>query len=446
MSEYDTEDTEPDSEEEYGPLRGTFASLPNIKSNTPRARFDVYFFPTFIRLIQYNTKKEVSMRYRISNDNMIEMLRLPYNHGIFFVLHLQRPIVGGNRGTTKYDFVVFNFTQDECTKRIKLKIDRTKPGAREMFDKGTVEGTKVDIFETVLEEIFRKQTTLPAANYEDGELAPALRCTFWDNDEHFLFPLDDGFVNVWKYCQKLKLHQIKNVRFVRSQGRQKTFDFYVYPTMNRSIRRYDIGAGRSNTLQCFFLEFKAIDQVHYDRLLDYCCRNKITINTNDFRQSASDTDSGGDGSEGGEAESQTPTDALSSLVDSSEDGDDRIMSDDVYEAPDPHLASCQREGRGKRDESSSSNSDESDASVDEHLEERVTTSPETVDTNTKQRRRTRSRNVITTSDSDSSGPITPKRRSLPRKPTIDDDEEEEEEDNVGNGVAKKRSSVIIDSD
>lgn len=412
MSEYD-EDT--DDSDVTDSFRDSFASLSKIKSNTPRARFDVHFYPTFIQLIQFSAQKQVSNRYEICKDNVSAMLRLPYSNDkqIFFVLHLKHPIVGGNKSTTDYDFVVFNFAD---TDNEEVSLELTNPNVRDMFDEETVEsgciaGKTVDVFETLLVKIFAKDVTTPAKNYDGRSAARALQCTFWDNNEHFLYPLDDGFVNVWKYCQKLNLKEVKNVRFVRSQGRCKTFDFYIYPVMQRAIRRYHTGLGKSNFIDCFYLEFKAIDQDHYDGLFAYCEKNKISISTNDFRSSASDTGSGSDSDSNDESESQTQTEPNASESDVA----GGQLFDDDFEAPDPYMAQCQTEGRRSESDTSSEGNASTTTSEDEDLDETPTSREPDDNSSTQRRRRKRSRNVITDetdSSSSDSVKITPRKRSL----------------------------------
>lgn len=424
MSSYDDSDAE-DVIDSFG---GSFACLSKIKSCTPRARFDVHFYPTSIQLIQFSVQKQVSHRYRIQKGNVGEMLRLPYSNGsqIFFVLHLKRPIVGGNKSGTEYDFIVFNFPREDYE---EVSLDFGNPIVKDMFDEDTIEGQTIDVFETILVKIFDKDVVTPAKDYEKGNCALALSCTFWDNDENFLYPLDDGFVNVFKYCQKLHLEEVKDVRFVRSQGRFKTFDFYIYPKMERAIRRYNIGLGKSNIVDCFFLEFKAIDLVHYDGLFAYCDKHEITISTNDFQQSASDTDGNNDDSE---SQSDCPTITNASETSTSES--DEQFLDDGYEAPDPHMVQCQIEGR--ESESGNDSSDEENETATATSEDK-TTSQETVPPKTQQRRRKkRSINIITdendSSSSDSSA-SSPKKRTL----QIDSD------DDVQIKTVKKRQSLII---
>lgn len=423
MSEYD-EDSDSDVADVIDSFRDSFACLSKIKSNTPRARFDVHFYPTYIQLIQFSVQKQVTNRYRICKENVRDMFRLPYSNGkqIFFVLQLKVPITGGNKSTTDYDFVVFNFAESDYE---EISLELTNPIVRDMFDEedvesGCISGKTVEVFETLLVKIFAKDVTTPAKNYDGRHAALALQCTFWDNDEHFLYPLDDGFVNVWKYCQKLNLSEVKNVRFVRSQGRFKTFDFYIYPIMERAIRRYHVGASKSNIIDCFFLEFKAIDQTQYDGLFAYCEKHRINISTNDFRQSASDTNSDSDN----ESEGQTQTDTIVSESDSTEE-----LFDDDYKAPDPYMAKCQTEGGVSESEINTSSQENASTTTSEHEDlnetptsEEVSQKPEN-DSSPPLRRRKRSRNVIVDETDSSSGDsfiITPRKRSL-RIDSDDDD-------------------------
>lgn len=419
MLDTDT-DLDSDAADLTDSFRDSFAFLSKIKSNTPRARFDVHFYPTFIQLIQFGVRKQVSNRYHIYKHNVSCMLRLPYSNDkqIFFVLQLKHPIVGGNKSTTDYDFVVFNFADNDYE---EVRLELTNPIVRDMFDEDIVEsecisGKTVEVFETLLVKIFAKDVTTPAKDYVGRNEARALQCSFWDNCEHFLYPLDDGFVNVWKYCQKLHLSEVKDVRFVRSQGRFKTFDFYIYPIMERAIRRYNVGSGKSNIVDCFFLEFKAIDQTEYDDLFAYCEKNKLTISTNDFRESASDT--GSDSDEEHEPKTQTQTDTNESESESDSAGEQRF--DDDYEAPDPYMAQCQTEGRVSESETNTSSQEitSTTTSEDEDLNETPTSQTVTQKPNCSNphlRRRKRSRNIIV-DESDSSSRdsfiITSRKRSL----------------------------------
>lgn len=430
MSEYESDSDADDVTESF---RDSFARLLKVKSNTPRARFDVHFYPEMIQLTQFTTQQEISNRHRIRRGDVIEMFRLPYSNDkqTFFVLHLRKPIVGGNKATTEYNFVVFNFPQEYE----EVTIDTDNPTVRDMFDdeiieSECIEGTSVEVFETIVKKIFAIDVTTPAKNYDGTNDAKALRCTFWDNDDHFLYPLDDGFVNVWKYCQRLHLRDIKNVRFIATQGRSKTFDFYIYPTMTRSIRRYHIGAGRSNTIDCFYLEFKSIDLDNYGGLFEYCCRNKITISTNDFRNDTDDSSS----SESGSRSHTSETNASESSSSGTE------LIDDNFEAPDPYLARLQASRRSSSHSGTSSSNEEATSEDESVIEERVKTPPKASRSSPQKRRFKRiSRNETSdeSSSNESKATGTRKRRSL----RIDSDDND---DGDPNGVATKRNSLIDD--
>lgn len=422
---YSDDDTDSECGDVTNSFRDSFACLTKIKSNTPRARFDVHFYPTYIQLIQFSVQKQVSNRYRISKGNVYEMLRLPYSNGkhTFFVVHLKHPIVGGNRSTTDYDFVVFNFAEEDYE---EVSLDLSNTAVRDMFDEDivdseTIAGQTIDVFESILVKIFDKEVTTPAKNYDGSESARDLPCTFWDNDEHFLYPLDDGFVNVWKYCQKLNLKEVKNVRFVRSQGRFKTFDFYIYPKMQRAIRRYNIGAGESKMIDCFFLEFKAIDQDYYDGLFAYCDKNEITISTNDFRESASDTDDSNDDN-GSDSRTQTETNVSES------DAEEQLIAED-FVAPDPYMAQCETEGREASSETESSGTSENEASSTSSTSQEVLQLREKK-SKTKPRRRIIIADESSSSDSDCF-------TAIPRKRSLRINSDDESPDEVENKVHRK---------
>lgn len=432
MSEYESTD---DTEDSDVSVIDSFAFLSKVKSNTPRARFDIHFYPDFIQLLQYSVQKQVSNRYRILKENVSEMLRLPYSNGkqIFFVLHLKRPIVGGNKSFTKYDFVVFNFAEEDYE---EVNLDLSNPIVEEMFSEdiedGCIVGQTFEVFEKLLVKIFAKDVTTPAKNYEGSTSAPGLQCTFWDSDDHFLYPLDNGFVNVWKYCQKLNFKEVKSVRFVRSQGRFKTFDFYIYPKLERSIRRYNIGSSKSQYVNCFILEFKAIDQQQYNSLQEYCDKNQIAISTDDFRESAS-ASSDSDGDESASTEADT----------NSSGSDVEFVDDDDYEAPDPHLARCQTEGRYNESGTSSEENEPSDASQEsnDHNDKSSTSRP---------RRKVRLKNTVsdeddrsshaTSNESESQETVSPQKRSI----RIESDDNGQPDN--GQKIGRKRTLIINDSD
>lgn len=411
MSDYDESDTsevtrsESDSSESdtCDAAANSFACIEKVKSDTPRARFDIYFHPNFIEMIQFSAKKQVSNRYKIMKDDVIEIFRLPNNQQqIFFVLYLRHPIVGGNRKYTEYPFVVLNFLKYE---ELNINVKMIDPIVSEMFRSevdfgGNMSGRTIDLFETMVTKIFDTPAVTSVRNYRGSN--PALKCTFWDNIDHFLYPLSDGFVNVWKYCQRLKFDEVKYVEFVQCEGRIKTFDFFIYPLAPKIIRFYDIANSRSNFIPLAFLEFNAIDEEHYDALHKFCDDNNIVIHNSGNSQSQS-TDS----------DSDSKTVSSQNLT--------HLLNKDIFETPDPHMAMCEREGQLTEE------SDDQDDEQDDESEDLTSINDQNTDENLSSTELSENESQNTESESITrlrSG----KRRIMVIEDESSDDQEQQQED------------------
>lgn len=400
----------------------SIACIPKVKSNTPRARFDIHFHSDYIRLFQFNVKKEVSNRHKIDRDDVIEMFRLPVdNQQIFFVLHLSNAMVGGNKHFTKYHFVVFNFIKNEDIE-IELRTTDCEEirDILETDDDNIVSGKTVDVFEKMVKHIFNKPVICPTIDSSDNySTTPVLKCTFWDSDDHYLYPLDDCFITVWKYCQRVRLTDVKNVRLVQGEGRSRTFDFYIYPTVKTQIRRYNIGAAASKFLNCWYLEFKAIDQTCYEWLYEYCERHQITIETNDFEDQAYCSSNSNESSDSDTGLGHTGRMDLKHWI------------DNEFEAPDPYMARCRNERSNDNEDSIEESdllSDQQTDGEDENPSNQPTASETSgsqasnnssvVGKNGSNRKRAI---VVSDSSSNSSVNLTPrKRRSIPQVESDDE--------------------------
>lgn len=162
--------------------------------------------------------------------------------------HLRHDIVGRINRFMSYDFIVFSFLKNEY---IETKFDSAESNITDLLrreiDDGVISGKTINIFQKMIKHVFDKSFIVPS---QETNSTPVIKCTFADNNDHYLYPLKDRFLSVWKYCQCLKLTEIRNVKFVKGKGRAKTFDFTIYPSLNNIDNKI------SKSVSCWYFEFK----------------------------------------------------------------------------------------------------------------------------------------------------------------------------------------------
>ena len=193
----------------------SIATFQELQCLTPRGRYDIKIFPTFVQL------HGKTFDFKIPLSTILRVFRLPHkdNRQIFFVLSLDPPI---KQGQTRYHFLILLFNNEDET---KITLGMTKDEISEKYQ-GKLEkemsGSTVDVLGELIKVLVQRRITLPAI------LAPnkSITCNY-KAAAGFLYPLERGFIFIHKPALHIRFEEIAAINFARSGGSTRSFDFEV---------------------------------------------------------------------------------------------------------------------------------------------------------------------------------------------------------------------------
>lgn len=277
----------------------SIATFTELQCLTPRGRYDIKLFPSFIQL------HGKTFDYKIPVSTVLRLFQLPHKDGrqTFFVLSLDPPIV---QGQTRYQFLQFLFLlEDEETVTLDMDEDELKQKFEGKLTK-QMTGAFVDIFASVVKAVTNKRINTP--DYKNLTNS-AVSCSY-KNNNGLLYPLERGFMYVHKPAIHIRFEEISSVNFARSDGSTRSFDLEIETKANATHI------------------FNSIEKEEYPRLYDYVSKKKLRIKN--YKQTAK----------------VVPTDIVDELIDSDDE--------------DAYLARVKNEGRAREagDEEDSEEEDE----------------------------------------------------------------------------------------
>lgn len=275
----------------------SIATFSELQCLTPRGRYDIKLFPTFIQL------HGKTFDYKIPVSTVLRLFQLPHKDGrqAFFVLSLDPPIV---QGQTRYQFLQLLFLLGN-EETITLDIDEAE--LKEKFDGRLTKqmtGHFVDIFASVVKAVTNKRINLP--DYKNLTNS-AISCSY-KNNNGLLYPLERGFMYVHKPAIHVRFEEISSINFARSDGSTRSFDLEI-----------ETKAGTTHI-------FNSIEKEEYPRLYDYVSKKNLRIKNR------------------GTTKAITTKDVVDELIDSDDE--------------DAYLARVKSEGRAREQEEDSESEDE----------------------------------------------------------------------------------------
>lgn len=226
----------------------SIATFTELQCLTPRGRYDIKLFPSFIQL------HGKTFDYKIPVNTVLRLFQLPHKDGrqTFFVLSLDPPIV---QGQTRYQFLQFLFLlEDEETVSLDMDENELKQKFEGKLTK-QMTGAFVDIFASVVKAITNKRINAP--DYKNLTNS-AISCSY-KNNNGLLYPLERGFMYVHKPAIHIRFEEINSVNFARSDGSTRSFDLEIET--------------KANTTHIF----NSIEKEEYPRLYDYVSKKKLRI-------------------------------------------------------------------------------------------------------------------------------------------------------------------------
>jgi len=279
------------------------ASFKEISSLSPRGRYDIKFYPTFFHL------HGKTFDYKIPVSTVIRLFLLPHKdqRQVFFCVNLDPPI---KQGQTRYHYLVLTFLQDEETElELDIEEDELQEKYEGKLDK-EMKGPTFEIMSKLMKVTCGRKVTVPGA-FKGHSGTPAVSCSF-KAASGFVYPLERGFIFVYKPPIFIKYEDVKHVNFARSGGSNRSFDIEVHTR------------GDSTYI------FSSIEKEEYHKMFDFLKGKKIKVNSTG-KMDASSIKLGGDIDHNLE---KVKADAESDDDNSSMSSDDEDFNPDALEAKD----------------------------------------------------------------------------------------------------------------
>jgi structure-specific recognition protein 1 len=279
------------------------ASFREIHSLSPRGRYDIKFYPTFFHL------HGKTFDYKIPVSTVIRLFLLPHKdqRQVFFCVNLDPPI---KQGQTRYHYLVLSFMQDEET---ELELDISEEELQEKYEgklEKEMKGPTFEIISKLMKVLCGRKVTVPGS-FKGHTSTPAISCSY-KAASGFVYPLERGFVFVYKPPIFIKYEDVRHVNFARSGGSNRSFDIEVH---TRGDSAYI---------------FSSIEKEEYHKLFDFLKSKKIKVNSTG-KMDATSIKLGGDIDHNLE---KVKADAESASENSSMSSDDEDFNPDALDALD----------------------------------------------------------------------------------------------------------------
>ena len=215
---------------------------------SPRGRYYIKIFPTYIHL------HGKTFDYKIQVQAVMRLLLLPHKdqRQMHFAVNVDPPI---KQGQTRYHYLVFNFQQDD---EEDIELPFTDEELKTKFDgrlDREIKGPTYEVISKIFKGISGKKVTLPG-NFLGHSGTPAITCSH-KAASGFLYPLERGFIYIYKPPIYLRYDEVRNVTFERSGGSTRSFDINITTNNDMSYTFSSIEKGEYGHLY-EFLKAKGI--------------------------------------------------------------------------------------------------------------------------------------------------------------------------------------------
>jgi len=239
------------------------ASLTKIAILTPRGRYDIEMFPTFMKL------HGKTHDYKIAYESVSRLFQLPKPDGqhVFFIITVDPPI---RQGGMKYPHIVMHFSKDE---KVTLPINLPPELKEKEQFKNLPEEFKgaetYDVVNKLFWSLTQRKITTPGSFKSHGGNS-AIKCALKANDG-YLYPLERSFFFAHKPTLHLRFEEISSVEFARvtagaTAQSNRTFDLIV-TTSDSAVH-----------------QFAGIQRQEYGNLFNFIQSKKLRIENPDDAQ------------------------------------------------------------------------------------------------------------------------------------------------------------------
>jgi structure-specific recognition protein 1 len=223
-----------------------------ISCLSPRGRYDIKIFPTYIHL------HGKTFDYKIPGSSVMRLFLLPHKDQVqmHFAVNLDPPI---KQGQTRYHYLIFNFKIED---EEEIELPFTEEEIQEKFDgklEREISGPTYEVLSKILKAVVSKKITVPGS-FIGHNGTPALTCSH-KAASGFIYPLERGLIFIYKPPIYLRYDEIRTVVFERSGG---------------STRSFDISVATTNDIM---YTFSSIEKNEYGKLYEYMKSKKVTVKT-----------------------------------------------------------------------------------------------------------------------------------------------------------------------
>jgi structure-specific recognition protein 1 len=214
---------------------------------SPRGRYDIKVFPTFVHL------HGKTFDYKISASSIMRLFILPHKdqRQMHFCINIDPPL---KQGQTRYHYLVFNFKQEE---EEEIELPFTDEELQEKYEgklEREMKGPTYEVISKLLKAITGKKITIPG-NFLGHSGTPAITCSH-KAASGFLYPLERGFIYIYKPPIFIRYDEVRAVNFERSGGSTRSFDIVVSTANDLDYTFSSIEKGEYNRLYSFLKEKK----------------------------------------------------------------------------------------------------------------------------------------------------------------------------------------------
>ncbi|GJJ73220.1 structure-specific recognition protein 1 [Entomortierella parvispora] len=226
---------------------------------TPRGRYDIDMFPTFLRLRGKTTD------YKIAYTSIIKLFLLPKPDDVhvLFVIGLDPPL---RQGQTRYPFLVFQFVREEETDVTLNLDDETLATKYEGKLEKKYETRTYEVVSTLFKALTGRRVTIPSEFFKSYHSQSAIKCSMKAN-EGVLYPLDKSFLFIPKPPTFIPHSEIGSVTFSRVGG-----------GVSSASRTFDL---KFNMKSGVDYSFSSINREEYNNLNEFMQNKKIKTKSMD---------------------------------------------------------------------------------------------------------------------------------------------------------------------
>ena len=190
------------------------------------------------------------------HSSVMRLFLLPHkdHRQMHFAVNVDPPV---KQGQTRYHYLVFNFRDED---EIDVELPFTEEELQKKFD-GKLEkemtGPTYEVLSRVIKGLSGKKLTMPG-NFVGHSGTPAITCSH-KAASGFLYPLERGFIFIYKPPIYIRYDEVRSVLFERSGGSTRSFDINVTTI-------HDIGHS-----------FSSIEKGEYGRLFEFLKKKNIKV-------------------------------------------------------------------------------------------------------------------------------------------------------------------------